>query len=255
MANPKITWWQRSSDSDPKRNTIGLRFLVSDLGVAPKETKQPGSTDTAQKDTDSGTPSKDSGEAETAQAENKTEKDASGEKVFHGPGGSRIVVTPTTISFMGYSTFSKTLYDVELKLAGKVKPDSATCNIQKQLANVVLEVQKQELDTSYWTTLVEAKKLGFLKTDFEMWRDEDEQEPVKEDFGPTSLEYEDALGQFAGMEGMGMGGAGGMGIGGDEQTQTGDDDSEMPGLESGEGTEEEKGDTSSTDKPKIEVLP
>lgn len=29
----------------------------------------------------------------------------------------------------------------------------------------------------------------------------------------------------------------------------------MPGLESGEGTEEEKEDTSSTDKPKIEVLP
>lgn len=43
---------------------------------------------------------------------------------------------------------------------------------------------------------------------------------MKEDFGPTSLEYEDALGQFAGMEGMGMGGAGGMGIGGDEQSQT-----------------------------------
>lgn len=40
---------------------------------------------------------------------------------------------------------------------------------------------------------------------------------MKEDFGPTSLEYEDALGQFAGMEGMGMGGAGGMGVGGDEQ--------------------------------------
>lgn len=29
----------------------------------------------------------------------------------------------------------------------------------------------------------------------------------------------------------------------------------MPGLESGEGTDEEKGDTPSTDKPKIEVLP
>ncbi|OAL75619.1 Hsp90 binding co-chaperone (Sba1) [Trichophyton violaceum] len=240
MANPEITWWQRSSDSDPKRNTIGLRFLVSNLGDVPKETKQPGSTDTAQKDTDSG---------------NKTEKDASNEKVFYGPGRSRIVVTPTTISFTGYSTFSKTLYDVELKLAGKVKPDSATCNIQKQLANVVVEVQKEELNTSYWTTLVEAKKLGYLKTDFEMWRDEDEQEPVKEDFGPTSFEYEDALGQFAGMEGMGMGGAGGMGVGGDEQAQTEDDDSEMPGLESGEGIDEEKGDASSTDKPKIEVLP
>lgn len=43
---------------------------------------------------------------------------------------------------------------------------------------------------------------------------------MKEDFGPTSLEYEDALGQFAGMEGMGMGAAGGMGLGGDEQAQT-----------------------------------
>lgn len=145
-----------------------MRFLVPSLG--PEEApKKSDSTDTVQKNADLGKPSKDdSASAKPAQAEDKIETDASDEKTFHGPGGSRVVVTPTTISFKGYSTIKHTLYDVKLKLAREVDPSSATCIIGEGLSTTTVEVNKKELDASYWKTLVEAKKLGYLRTDFEM---------------------------------------------------------------------------------------
>lgn len=64
-----------------------------------------------------------------------------------------------------------------------------------------MKLQKKELKLEYWPRLLkENKRLHFLKTDFDKWVDEDEQnEAPEEDFS-----------QFGGMGGMpGMGG--GMG--------------------------------------------
>lgn len=145
-----------------------MRFWVPSLGTK-EASKKSDSTDTVQKDANLGIPSKDdSTSAHPAQAEGKIETDASDEKIFHGPGGSRVVVTPTTISFKGYSTVKHTLYDVELKLAREVDPGSATCVIGEGLSTTTVEVNKKELDASYWKTLVETKKLGYLRTDFDM---------------------------------------------------------------------------------------
>ncbi|EFQ97083.1 hypothetical protein MGYG_00126 [Nannizzia gypsea CBS 118893] len=255
MANPSMTWWQRSSDSDPKKNYIGLRFSVPDLGSPDK----PNPTPTTQNDAGLSTPQKEkSAEAKPAPQKEEakpaqTKNDALDEKVFYGPGESRIVVTPTTISFTGYSTTKKTLYNAELKLAGKVDPKSATCVIKEECPDTTVEVRKEELNAKYWITLTEGKKPNLLTTDFEKWLDEDEQEPENENVetGPSSLDF-DFTKQMASM--TGMPGTEGIGAGDIEQAQMGDDDSEMPELE-GEGEEEEEEAATSTGKPKIEELP
>lgn len=48
-----------------------------------------------------------------------------------------------------------------------------------------MKLRKKELDEAYWPRLLkESKKVHFLKTDFDKWVDEDEQnEAAEEDFG------------------------------------------------------------------------
>jgi hypothetical protein len=72
-------------------------------------------------------------------------------------------------------------------------------------------LRKKEAKAEYWPRLTKDKaKLHFLKTDFDKWVDEDEQ-----DAAPEDSDYMGGMGGAAGMEGMGgVGGDGGFpGIG------------------------------------------
>ncbi|KEY66933.1 hypothetical protein S7711_06882 [Stachybotrys chartarum IBT 7711] len=159
--------------------------------------------------------------------------------------GMQLDLKPTGLTFTGTSATLKRKFHVELEFFAEI--DTAESKINHTSKNIEMKLQKKELKDEYWPRLLkENKKLHFLKTDFDKWVDEDEQnEAPEEDFSQ--------FGGMGGMPGMGggqdfsgidfskLGGAGGMeglgdlgamGAGGDDDgDDDDDDDDEMPALE------------------------
>ncbi|KAF6819987.1 cs domain-containing protein [Colletotrichum plurivorum] len=149
------------------------------------------------------------------------------------PSSLKLDLKPTGLSFNGHSNTLKRTYAVDLEFYAEI--DVAESKINHTAKNVELKLQKKELKEEYWPRLLkDSKKVHFLKTDFDKWVDEDEQEEAaEEDFS-----------QFGGMGGMpGMGGAGGdfggidfSKLGGgapgmDDLDDEEEDDEDMPALE------------------------
>lgn len=153
--------------------------------------------------------------------------------------GSQLDLKPTTLNFTGTSGTLKRKYHVELEFFAEIDP--AESKINHTAKNIEIKLQKKELKEEYWPRLLkDSKKLHFLKTDFDKWVDEDEQnEAPEDDFSQ--------FGGMGGMPGMGgdfggidfskLGGAGGMPDLGAMAGEEGDDDSgdeddeDMPALE------------------------
>lgn len=125
-------------------------------------------------------------------------------------------ITPTEVSFTGKSGKGVT-YKVSLPLYAEIDPENSKVNHTDREVELVL--RKKELKQEFWPRLLkEAKKYHFLKTDFDKWVDEDEQDEAGED------DYANNFGGFGGPGGEeggglsnidfsklgGMGGAGGM---------------------------------------------
>ncbi|OQE32975.1 hypothetical protein PENFLA_c001G00869 [Penicillium flavigenum] len=154
-------------------------------------------------------------------------------------------ITEKNVSFKGPSKKGVT-YSVSLDLFAEIDPENSKVNHTDR--DVELVLRKKELKEEFWPRLLESKqKMHFLKTNFDKWVDEDEQDEAGEDdyannFGGFGGEGGDpgagGLGNidFSKLGGMpGMGGAGGMpdlsalagGMGG------------MPGAPGAEGAEED----------------
>lgn len=87
---------------------------------------------------------------------------------------------PTTLKFDGYSTTLKRDYHLELEFYAEVDPENSKVNHTSR--NLEIKLRKKELKEEYWPRLLkEAKKVQFLKTDFDKWVDEDEQNEAPED--------------------------------------------------------------------------
>jgi hypothetical protein len=99
---------------------------------------------------------------------------------------------PTGLVFTGESGTLKRKYHVELTFYDEIDP--AESKINHTAKNIEIKLQKKDLREEYWPRLLkDAKKVHFLKTDFDKWVDEDEQnEAPEEDFS-----------QFGGAGGMG----------------------------------------------------
>jgi hypothetical protein len=198
-----------------------------------------------------------------------------------------------SLSFKGTSTSKKVTYAVDLEFFAEIDPKES--KISHSGRDVTMVLRKKELKKEYWPRLLkDSKKMHFLKTNFDKWVDEDEQDEAPEDdsmhqmnpmggaggmgggdggFGGIDFSKLGAGGGgMPGMEGMdmasmmqGMGGAGGMGgmggMGGDDSD---DDDDDMPELENDDENKDSKDtkDTTdkapeaaaSSDKPKIEEV-
>jgi len=175
----------------------------------------------------------------------------------------KLNLTATKLTFTGHSESLKRTYHVELDFYDEI--DEKETKINHTGKNVQMVLRKKELKEEFWPRLLkEAKKVHYLKTDFDKWVDEDEQEEAPED---------DAMANMGGMGGMpgmggdmasmmgGMGGAGGDfggidfsklggGMGGMEGEEEGDDDDEeMPGLEG----EEEEAEEAGSSKPAAKI--
>ncbi|KAI1339919.1 HSP20-like chaperone [Xylariaceae sp. FL0016] len=162
----------------------------------------------------------------------------------------KLDLQPTSLTFTGHSETLKRTYHLELSFYAEIDPQAS--NTHHTARNVEMKLRKKELKEEYWPRLLkDAKKVQFLKTDFDKWVDEDEQNEAPED----------DMGQFGGMGGMpgmggmeGMGGMGGMpgmgGMGGGDFG--GIDFSKLGGAMGGGDEEEGDDDEDDDDMPALE---
>jgi hypothetical protein len=94
----------------------------------------------------------------------------------------KLDLKPTGLTFTGHSDTLKKTYHLELEFFAEIDDKASKTNHTGK--NVEIKLQKKDLDEAYWPRLLkEAKKVHFLRTDFDKWVDEDEQnEAGEEDF-------------------------------------------------------------------------
>lgn len=121
------------------------------------------------------------------------------------PSSIKLDLQAASVTFSGYSESKKTDYAVTLEFFAEIDPSASKVNHSSRA--VEIKLQKKELKEEYWPRLLKDKaKQHYLKTDFDKWVDEDEQDAVADD---------DMMGGggMGGMDEGGMGGMGGMGGG------------------------------------------
>jgi len=176
------------------------------------------------------------------------------------------------LSFKGTSTSKKVTYAVDLDFYAEIDPKES--KISHSGRDISLVLRKKELKEEYWPRLLkDSKKVHFLKTNFDKWVDEDEQDEAPEDdmmnqmnpmggggdggFGGIDFSK---LGAAQGAGGLpGMGGfdpsSMGMGMGMEGGDSSDEDDDDMPELENDEDSKDKAPEASaSSDKPKIEEV-
>ncbi|KAF2631933.1 HSP20-like chaperone [Macroventuria anomochaeta] len=178
----------------------------------------------------------------------------------------KLDLQPTKLSFKGASTSKKVTYAVDLEFFAEIDPKES--KIQHSGRDITLVLRKKELKEEFWPRLLKDKvKVHFLKTNFDKWVDEDEQDeapaddemmnqmnPMGGDGGFGGIDFS-KLGAAQGMGGLpGMGGMPGMeGLEGEDSDD--DDDEDMPELENDEDSKDKPAAASASgDKPKIEEV-
>ncbi|KAK9362299.1 putative Hsp90 binding co-chaperone [Lipomyces starkeyi] len=120
-----------------------------------------------------------------------------------------VTITPTSLSYKGTSASGKE-YAVDLEFFDEIDVDNSKKTITGRDAFFIL--RKMEAKEEFWPRLVKDKrKVHYIKTDFDKWVDEDEQETATGD---------DFAGYGGGMDfsslqselGSAMGGLGGAGM-------------------------------------------
>lgn len=92
----------------------------------------------------------------------------------------KLDLKPTSLSFAGHSDSLKRDYELNLEFYAEIDP--AESKINHTAKNVEMVLRKKELKEEFWPRLLkDAKKVHFLKTDFDKWVDEDEQDEAPED--------------------------------------------------------------------------
>ncbi|KAG5970113.1 hypothetical protein E4U58_000695 [Claviceps cyperi] len=156
--------------------------------------------------------------------------------------GLQLDLKSTGLTFTGTSGTLKRRYHVELDFFAEIDPKES--KISHTAKNIEIKIQKKDLKEEYWPRLLkESKKLHFLKTDFDKWVDEDEQNEAPEDdfsqFGGMGGGGPAMGGDFGGIDFSKLGGGAGMP---DLSSMAGmdddSDDDDVPALE-GEATKKD----------------
>ncbi|KAF1915148.1 HSP20-like chaperone, partial [Ampelomyces quisqualis] len=80
-----------------------------------------------------------------------------------------------SLSFKGASTSKKVTYAIDLDFYAEIDPKES--KISHSGRDVSLVLRKKDLKEEFWPRLLkDSKKVHFLKTDFDKWVDEDEQD-------------------------------------------------------------------------------
>ncbi|KAF2735234.1 HSP20-like chaperone [Polyplosphaeria fusca] len=175
----------------------------------------------------------------------------------------KLDLKPTSLSFKGASTSKKITYAVDLDFFAEIDPEES--KIHHTDRDIELVLRKKELKEEYWPRLLkDNKKMHFLKTDFDKWVDEDEQDAQVDDEDYMSkmnpMGGAGGDGGFGGIDFSKLGAAQGAGglpdmgdlgaMAGEGESSDDDDDEDMPELEE----EEAKPAAASSSKPKIEEV-
>lgn len=92
----------------------------------------------------------------------------------------KLDVKPTGLTFTGHSDTLKKTYHLEVEFYAEI--DDKAVKVNHTGKNVELKLPKKELNEAYWPRLLkDAKKVHYLRTDFDKWVDEDEQNEAPED--------------------------------------------------------------------------
>jgi len=156
----------------------------------------------------------------------------------------KLDLKPTGLSFEGRSDTLKKTYHVELEFYAEIDVDKSVTHHTAR--DVEMKLQKKEVSETYWPRLLkDSKRVHFLKTDFDKWVDEDEQDEAPEDDFGAGFGGPGGPGGMGGLPGMGGGDFGGIDfskLGGGAGMPTGDEDEDesdddMPPLEGEEEPE------------------
>lgn len=107
----------------------------------------------------------------------------------------KLDLKPTGLSFEGTSDSLKKSYKLDIEFLNEI--DVENSKIHHTSKNIEMVLRKKELKEEFWPRLLKgSQKMHYLKTNFDKWVDEDEQEDApEEDFG--------GMGGMGGGEGMG----------------------------------------------------
>lgn len=175
------------------------------------------------------------------------------------PKALKLDLKSTGLTFTGTSDSKKITYHLDIEFYEEVDVDNSKTNHTAK--NIELVLRKKELKEEYWPRLLKDKaKAHFLRTDFDKWVDEDEQNEAPEDdyannFGGGAGGGMGEDGGFGGIDFSKLGAGAGAGLGGPEGADEGEDededeDDEMPELED----EEEAEGKGKESAPKIEEV-
>ncbi|KAL4782259.1 HSP20-like chaperone [Aspergillus varians] len=145
---------------------------------------------------------------------------------------AKLDITAKNVTFSGPSK-KGVKYQVSLDLYAEIEPENSKVNHSDREVELVL--RKKELKEEYWPRLLEiTSKVHFLKTNFDKWVDEDEQDEAPEEdyannFGGFDPADQGGLGNIDFSKLGGLPGAGGLG--GDLPAEGEEDDEDMPELE------------------------
>ncbi|KAK6349518.1 Prostaglandin E synthase 3 (Cytosolic) [Orbilia brochopaga] len=155
----------------------------------------------------------------------------------------KLDLTSTKLSYKG-KTDKGQEYGVEIEFFEEIDPTESRHHHSARATECVL--RKKEKKEEFWPRLTKDKaKLHWLKTDFDKWVDEDEQDgPAPEpEFDPSMMSQfggGDDAGGFGGIDFSKLGGAQDLsGLGGNATGLDDDSDDDMPDLE---GDKEKEGD-------------
>lgn len=178
----------------------------------------------------------------------------------------KLDLKPTSLTFTGTSETKKTTYHLDIKFYEEI--DVENSKTHHTAANIQMVLRKKELKADYWPRLLKDKaKVHFLRTDFDKWIDEDEQNEAPEDdylnqFGGGmgedggfgGIDFSKLGGGAAGGDMPGMEGLGGEGgEGGEDEEDDDEDDEDMPDLEGEDEEEEDESKIDSKGKGKAKV--
>jgi len=151
-----------------------------------------------------------------------------------------IEIKEQSVYFKGKGGTNKTDHEVLMELNKEIDTEKSIFNNTGR--EIVFFLIKKESSQGYWPRLLkDSKKVHYLKTDFDKWRDEDESDDEEGGAGGGpggDFNLDQMMAQMGGMQGgmggmPGMGGMGGMPgmggmMGGDEEDS---DDEDLPDLQ------------------------